>query len=440
MAGRGTDIKLGGDPEALAAEEANPEVDEAAYDKALERFVVQTQAERQEVLKAGGLFIVGTERHESRRVDNQLRGRSGRQGDPGGSRFYLSLEDHLLRIFGSDKVTVWMERMGLEDDEPIEHRWITSAVENAQIKVEGHNFNIRKNLLEYDDVMNYQRKGVYEIRRRALAGENVVEMVEEAVGNIVQDMMDDFVVDGLRPEHWNLPGLRENLKRVFELEWEESDDALRDFSRVEIRDRIRDGGLEKINAVREAMGEDVYVEYARMLLLQYTDNLWKDHLLALDRLRQGVGLRGYGQRNPLLEYKREALQMYLMMAAMRDEMVVTQLVHTELEQAQAAAEAPSKRTARRLVGGNFKPADQVFAEPTPAPAAAPEPAIAEPMTAPQPGDEARLFAHRFSLRRNDPCPCGSGKKYKRCCYDPAWKAPVDESPSPAPEASPPATK
>jgi len=433
MAGRGTDIKLGGDPEALAGEEANPEVDAAAYEAALAKFTEQTRAERQEVLEAGGLFIVGTERHESRRVDNQLRGRSGRQGDPGGSRFYLSLEDHLLRIFGSDKVTVWMERMGLEDDEPIEHRWITSAVENAQIKVEGHNFNIRKNLLEYDDVMNYQRKGVYEIRRRALAGENVVEMIEEAVGNIVQDMMDDFIVDGLKPEHWNLAGLRENLARVFELEWEETDDELRDFSRAEIRDRIKGQGLEKVAKMREEMGEEVYVDFCRMLLLQYTDNLWKDHLLALDRLRQGVGLRGYGQRNPLLEYKREALQMYLMMAAMRDEMVVTQLIHTELQMAQAAAEAPSKRVARQLAGGNFQAASQVFAkaQETPA-AAAPAPAVpaaAAPAvpSAPQPGDEARVFAHRFGLRRNDPCPCGSGKKYKRCCYDPSWKAPIDDS-------------
>ncbi|MEO0603369.1 MAG: preprotein translocase subunit SecA, partial [Myxococcota bacterium] len=403
MAGRGTDIKLGGDPEALAAEEANPETDPAGYEKSFEKYLPETKAEREEVLDAGGLFIVGTERHESRRVDNQLRGRSGRQGDPGGSRFYLSLEDHLLRIFGSDKVTVWMERMGLEDDEPIEHRWITSAVENAQIKVEGHNFNIRKNLLEYDDVMNYQRKGVYEIRRRALAGENVVEMVEEAVGNIVQDMMDDFVVDGLKPEHWNLEGLRENLKRVFEVEWEESDDALRDFSRIEIRDRIRDEGLAKVGEMRDQMGEDVYVEYARMLLLQYTDQLWKDHLLALDRLRQGVGLRGYGQRNPLLEYKREALQMYLMMAAMRDEMVVTQLLHTELELAQAAAESPSKRTARQLAKGNFQPASAVFAESAPAPAAPAAPAEPQRIAAPQPGDEARLFAHKFGLRRNDPC-------------------------------------
>ncbi|MEN0066280.1 MAG: preprotein translocase subunit SecA [Myxococcota bacterium] len=436
MAGRGTDIKLGGDPEALAAEEANPETDTEAYEVSFARYEEQCKAEREEVLKAGGLFIVGTERHESRRVDNQLRGRSGRQGDPGGSRFYLSLEDHLLRIFGSDKVTVWMERMGLEDDEPIEHRWITSAVENAQIKVEGHNFNIRKNLLEYDDVMNYQRKGVYEIRRRALAGENVIEMVDEAVGNIVQDMMDDFIIEGLHPEHWNLQGLRENLKRVFDGEWEETDDELRDFSRVEIRDRIKDDGIAKISTMREEMGEDVFVEYARMLLLQFTDDLWKDHLLALDRLRQGVGLRGYGQRNPLLEYKREALQMYLMMAAMRDEMVVTQLIHTELERAQAAAEAPSKRTARQLARGNFKPAAEVFSEAPPTPA--PAPAEPAPIARPQPGDEARLFAHRFGLRRNDPCPCGSGKKFKRCCYDAAWKAPV-ETAEPS-EAAQPATK
>jgi preprotein translocase subunit SecA len=464
MAGRGTDIKLGGDPEKLARalftkSGGTPESQPEDFKTFLTNLEEGCKAEREEVLKAGGLFIIGTERHESRRVDNQLRGRSGRQGDPGGSRFYLSLEDDLLRMFGTDKVTVWMERMGLEDDEPIEHRWITRAVENAQRKVEGHNFNIRKNLLEYDDVMNYQRKGVYEIRRRALHGENVLEMVREAVDNIVTDVMDDFLVEGLHPEHWNIAGMRTNLKRVFGIEWQDTDHALRDHSREELRQRMRQEAQDGLNAIVGRMGEDVFKTFARMLLLQYTDTLWKDHLLALDRLRQGVGLRGYGQRNPLLEYKKEALQMFLMMSAMRDESVITHVFHAEDTTARAAAAAPSKATAKRLEKGTFRPANDLLtaaaraaqsavapspgvpqaSEPEPPPRAVerpPEPPLAipvaqaQPPRMPAPGEEARLFAHRFGVRRNDPCPCGSGKKHKKCCYDPAWVAPVEPSVDP----------
>ena len=453
MAGRGTDIKLGGNPEVMAADLHDPEKEPELYEQALAVYEEQCKLEREEVLSAGGLYIIGTERHESRRVDNQLRGRSGRQGDPGDSRFYLSLEDELLRIFGSDKITVWMERMGLEDDEPIEHRWISSSVENAQRKVEGHHFNSRKNLLEYDDVMNYQRKGVYEIRNRALRGESILEMVREAATNIVGDVMDDFLAEGLHPEHWNLDGMRSNIERVFGVVYDqETDEELRDHSRQEIRERLLaeaqgtiDAVMERFREAAEEAGEfdaddpdHTFREYARMLLLQYTDNLWKDHLLALDRLRQGVGLRGYGQRNPLLEYKREALQMYMMMAAMRDEQLVSQLVGTQPQLAQAAANAPNpKRTAKKLVAGNFKPAAQVLGgvgesapSPEPLPQVAP-PQPAAPPPRPNPGEEARLFAAHFQVRRNDPCPCGSGKKYKKCCYEAGW-----EPPAPPAEAAP----
>jgi preprotein translocase subunit SecA len=429
MAGRGTDIKLGGDPEKLARTMYDPAVDPDKYAETIASFEVECKEERERVLAAGGLFIIGTERHESRRVDNQLRGRSGRQGDPGGSRFYLSLEDDLLRIFGSDKVTVWMERMGLEDDEPIEHRWITRAVENAQRKVEGHNFNQRKNLLEYDDVMNYQRKGVYEIRRRALLGESVLEMTRECIDNIVQDIMDDYLVEGLRPEHWSIGGLRENLKRVWGLQWEETDEQLRDQSRDELRDRIRREAHAALDAKIEAAGMEPFKQFARMVLLETADTLWKDHLLAIDRLRQGVGLRGYGQRNPLLEYKREALQMYQQMSAMRDEVVITRIFTTPAEIVQAAAGAPGKATARRLQQGTFRPGNAVAEAAQRALAASAVPAApavsaeAEQYRAPQPGEQARMFAFQYGVRRNDPCPCNSGKKYKKCCYVEGWLPP-----------------
>ncbi|MGC6514400.1 MAG: preprotein translocase subunit SecA [Myxococcota bacterium] len=403
MAGRGTDIKLGGNPEAMAASEADPESDAEGYAAALGRFEPQCREERQKVLEAGGLHIIGTERHESRRVDNQLRGRSGRQGDPGSSRFYLGLDDQLFRVFGSDRFTVWMERMGLRDDEAIEHRWITGAIENAQKKVEGYHFNIRKNLLEYDDVMNYQRKGIYDLRRRALAGEGVREMLNESLENVVNDVMDDFCGEGLRPEHWNIRGIRDNIRRVFGLEWAEEDDALRDLSRVEIKNRITTEANDRVSEKAEAMGEEVFDQVSRMMILRLTDDLWKDHLLAIQRLRQSVGLRGYGQRNPLLEYKREAYQMYLMMSATRDEAVMTRVLLAEVRAEPEAAPAATPERPKL----NFPSLPAVSAPAEPAPPAAP--------ARPQKGEEARAFAAEHGVQRNDPCPCGSGHKFKKCC-------------------------
>jgi preprotein translocase subunit SecA len=424
MAGRGTDIKLGGNPEELTKEEVGHAVwDEAVLpgmtgpnpethpdlSEVFARYVGECDAECEKVKDVGGLFIVGTERHESRRVDNQLRGRAGRQGDVGGSRFYLSLEDDLMRMFGSEKMTTWMERMGIEDDEPIVHHWISSAIANAQKKVEGYNFNIRKNLLEYDDVMNYQRKGVYEIRRRALKGEDMWEMAAESLQSVVQDIMDDFLEEG-RPEHWNLDGLRGNMERVFGLRWDDDDDeSLRDHSRHELIERLTEEATAVLEAKREDLSEKAFDEVAQMLFLQFTDNLWKDHLLALDRLRQGVGLRGYGQRNPLLEYKREALQMYMMMSAMRDEEVLKRLLRVELQTEAPVAETPAAAPAAASLGDALSGASAAIGDVV----ATPEP-VEEP-TRPAKGKEARDYALANKIRRNDPCPCGSGKKLKKCC-------------------------
>ena len=452
MAGRGTDIRLGGNPEEMAKAVADPDENEEAYLEALVRFQAECAAEQQAVLAAGGLHIIGTERHESRRVDNQLRGRAGRQGDPGSSRFYLSLEDDLLRIFGSDKITVWMERMGLKDDEPIEHRWITRSIENAQQKVEGQNFQIRKNLLEYDDVMNYQRKGVYDLRKRALAGENILEMTFESLENVVLDIMDEHLPEGVHPEHWQIGDLKEHIARVFGVKWDDPDDVLRDLSREEIQSRLHEQAKDLLQARIGDMDEVVFVEVARMLLLQLTDQLWKEHLLAIDRLRQGVGLRGYGQRNPLLEYKREAFHMFLLMAAERDELLLERLFHADVGLEEAAAR-PSKSTAKRLVAGGATrkvgpraggeardlaiPAFQPFVgerkrpvAPRPQAPRAGGPSIGGALPAFQPfagggarkpagppakGDEARAFAEAHGISRNGPCPCGSGAKYKKCC-------------------------
>ena len=420
MAGRGTDIKLGGDPDFLARQVADPIEDEAAYTTAFGKTSEQTTAEKQQVLDLGGLRIIGTERHESRRVDNQLRGRAGRQGDAGSSRFFLSLEDDLLRIFGSDKIVGWMERMGLEDDEPIEHRWITRSIENAQKKVEGHNFNIRKNLLEYDDIMNLQRKAVYGMRRRALEGEDVRDMMIDAVNGLVEDVMAECVSASLHPEMWDVEKLRERVEGMFGASLEAmSDDDFRDMAEQEIRGMLQELGLQAYEAKETDLGEEPIRQIERMLILQHTDQFWKDHLLAMDRLREGIGLRGYGQRNPLLEYKKEGTNMYMLMTSLRDEAVVSQLLRMELAEDEEVPEV-SKRAAKNMVQSGAvnpaKPEPQVQEAPVAAP-------IPEPKR-PAPGAEAVAAAQSLGLGRNDPCPCGSGRKLKKCCGRVGQSAPA----------------
>ncbi|MFT4975905.1 MAG: preprotein translocase subunit SecA, partial [Myxococcota bacterium] len=443
MAGRGTDIKLGGDPEGQAKMEADPITQPAEFAAALEKCQALCAIEKDKVLAAGGLHILGTERHESRRIDNQLRGRSGRQGDPGSSRFFLSLEDDLLRIFGTDKMIGWMERMGLEDDEPIEHRWINSSIENAQKKVEGHNFNIRKQLLEYDDVMNLQRRAIYDMRRRALRGENVREMIIAAINQLADDLMDESIDARSHPDEWDIKGLREGITRIFDVTWEDNDDEVRDMAVEEIRGRMVAAGVDRYEQKEEEMGADALRQIERMLVLQFTDQFWKDHLLAMDRLRDGIGLRGYGQRNPLLEYKREGTDMFMLMNSLRDEAVISRLMRLDTSPDQQVP-ALTKSNARQLAK---TPGQAPFRLPQPGdlasrPPAQPKQPLAIPAAQaaapaprrPQKGAEARAFALEHNLRRNDPCPCGTGLKFKKCCYKKEAKvAPTAELPT-APEA------
>jgi preprotein translocase subunit SecA len=408
MAGRGTDIKLGGDPDALARVEADPAVDEKAFEAVHARWLETTAVEKKQVLEVGGLAIIGTERHESRRVDNQLRGRSGRQGDPGASRFFLCLEDDLLRIFGSDKIVGWMERMGLEDDEPIEHRWITKSIENAQKKVEGHNFNMRKNLLEYDDIMNLQRKAVYGMRKQALEGEDVRDMMVDAIGGLVQDSMGECISAALHPEVWDVQTLRERVQTMFGITWPDvSDDDIRDMAAIEINQMIKDDAIAVYENKEQELGEEAARQIERMLFLQHTDQFWKDHLLAMDRLREGIGLRGYGQRNPLLEYKKEGTNMYMLMTSLRDEAVVSQMLRMEIAPEEDVPEV-SKKAAKKLVQTG------TFTEPQ-TENAAPAPEPAREVQRPARGTAALKVAQDLGLGRNDPCPCGSGSKLKKCC-------------------------
>ncbi len=436
MAGRGTDIKLGGDPEAMAREVVGKGVPEEApeYQAAFAKLKEQCAAEREEVLALGGLYIVGTERHESRRIDNQLRGRAGRQGDAGRSKFFLALDDDLLRIFQGDKLIGWMEKMGLEDDEAIEHRWINKSIEDAQKKVEGHNFNIRKNLLEYDDVMNLQRRSIYDMRRQALLGEGVRDMVVSAVEGLVDDIMGECVPEGVHPEQWDIETFRERAEKILLVEFDVDDDELRDHAWEELRGRLFDEAIERYDAKEAEVGEEQLRHVERMLILQFTDQFWKDHLLAMDRLRDGIGLRGYGQRNPLLEYKREGTDMFRLMNSLRDEAVVSRVFRMEAQDEELVQPA-SKSAARELAASLSSSLDD-DAPPAPGPAVLPGAAalpsidevrrkLAQQQAAagrsaaprrPAQGIEARRLGLQLGIKRNDPCPCGSEQKFKKCCY------------------------
>jgi preprotein translocase subunit SecA len=416
MAGRGTDIKLGGNAEEMAIDMFDPATQPDEYTAKIEELTLQCAAEREKVLAAGGLRIIGTERHESRRIDNQLRGRSGRQGDIGSSKFYLSLEDSLLRIFGSDKILSLVERWGNPDEEePIEHRWITRAIENAQKKVEGHNFNIRKNLLEYDDVLNSQRTTIYDLRRRALMGENIKEMMLESFEGVADDIMDDFCAAGVHAEEWNIQSMRKKMSEVASVVWSETDDQLRDYSHKELRDRLFGDFMEVYEAKESELGEESCRQVERMLLLQYTDQLWKDHLLAMDRMRDGIGLRGYAQKNPLLEYKREGFNMFMMMNALRDEGVVQRLLRTALNPEQAEGLSPSKSMARGLASGATGRPQKPGILGAGLPAQPKLPKATQAPARPAAGADTVAFVAQHGIKRNAPCPCGSGKKHKKCC-------------------------
>jgi preprotein translocase subunit SecA len=408
MAGRGTDILLGGNPDfmgkellrkkgldpALAAREAR----EAALAEA--RRI--TEPEHETVVAVGGLHIVGTERHESRRIDNQLRGRSGRQGDPGSSRFYLSLEDDLLRIFGSERIQRIMDRLGMEEGEPIEHRLVTRAIGTAQKRVETRNFEIRKHLLEYDDVLNKQREIVYGIRREILEGESQEERVLEWLTEAVAATVERYAPPDGHPEEWDLAGLNEALHRQFDFRLPDAElGAAR--AAPELAERVA-AAAEALYRERERqLGPEIFHRLERWILLglrweggefRGIDQLWKDHLLSMDHLKEGIGLRGYGQRDPLVEYKKEAFDMFqAMMDHLRDA-VLEQIFKVRMLREEAApvhvAAAGAQWQENRGDGG-------------PVEARSP---VARPAPRTPSGEK---------VGRNDPCPCGSGKKYKKCC-------------------------
>jgi preprotein translocase subunit SecA len=339
------------------------------------------------VTELGGLHILGTERHESRRIDNQLRGRSGRQGDPGSSRFYLALEDDLLRIFGGERITGIMEKLGMEEGEPIENRLISKAIENAQAKVEGHNFDIRKQLLEYDDVMNQQREVIYIQRREALNGKNLKSVIGEMIGEKVEEIAYTYSDERALPEEWDWKGLNKAVFKQFNFRLNEIDgDTMDGLTREGLDQLIADACFREYEEREAAVGTEDFRHLERIVMLQTVDNLWKDHLLSMDHLKEGIGLRGYAQQDPLIIYKKEGFEMFQDMISRIKEETVGILFRIQISEPKKIDDLQQKKEQKLI----FSSGD--------------EPSKKNPVKRTQ-----------NKVGRNAPCPCGSGKKFKKCC-------------------------
>ncbi|MFL5287190.1 MAG: preprotein translocase subunit SecA [Rhodopila sp.] len=408
MAGRGTDIKLGGNLEVRLRKELANIHDEAARAAKEAEIRQEIAIAHQKVKDAGGLLVVGTERHESRRIDNQLRGRSGRQGDPGRSRFYLSLEDDLMRIFGSERMGGMLQRLGLKEGEAIVHPWINKALEKAQKKVEARNFDMRKNVLKYDDVMNAQRKEVYAQRKEYMRASDVSEIVEDMRDEVLANMVAARVPEKAFAEQWELAELAADVARVFNMTL-----PIEDWGREEgidethLRERIQKAVDEMMVAKAANMGPDLMRFIEKSLLLQTLDAVWKEHLYALDHLRQGIGLRAYGQRDPLNEYKSEAFTLFNVLLSELKERVTTLLARVELAPDRPIAPEPVRV---QMVESHAEPVSALTGEPVDNGSQGVAVASMVRTPAVDPNDESTWAA----TPRNAPCPCGSGKKYKHC--------------------------
>lgn len=387
MAGRGTDILLGGNPEFLTRNELNkqeskremPDINDAAYQALLERYRKLSEKERRLVVEQGGLYIIGTERHESRRIDNQLRGRCGRQGDPGSTQFYSSMEDDLLRLFGSDNVSGLMDKLGIEEDVPIEHPLITKSIETSQKRVENRNFDIRKHVLQYDDVMNQQRELIYRQRRQVLTGDNLKESIMEMIDAAAERAVATYAPEGVYPEEWDLKKLLEHAEQVFLPDSAMAPEELEDMGRNELQSFLAERSKEKYELREQELGEEMMRRIERVLMLRIVDQKWMDHLDAMDQLRDGIGLRAYGQKDPLVEYKFEGYEMFQNMIDSIQDEVVRSIFRVNVVQ-------PEQQQRRKVVENRY---------------------VEEGPKQPVRREE--------KIGRNAPCPCGSGKKYKKCC-------------------------
>jgi preprotein translocase subunit SecA len=380
MAGRGTDILLGGNPVFLARVLAKGQEDGDGYAKAMEEAKKICEKEKEQVISLGGLHILGTERHESRRIDNQLRGRSGRQGDPGSSRFYVSLEDEIMRIFGSDRISPLLGKLGMKEDMPIEHPLITKAIENAQNRVEAHNFDIRKYLLEYDNVMNKQRETIYGMRKEIINNGDIKDRVVEMVEEIVEAFVDEYAPEKVYPEEWELASLKGRIFETFYFHIDLDHLDVKSITKAGLLDMVKNSVLSMYDRKEKDFGETTLRSIEQYITLSSLDAHWKEHLLSLDHLKEGIGLRGYGQKDPLREYQRESFELFIGMLDRVNQDTVRKLfaIQPVRNQEEIRPEAPVIFMNR---GEEESPAEQ----------------------------KGRKTG------RNDPCPCGSGRKYKKCC-------------------------
>ena len=420
MAGRGTDIQLGGNAEMMAAQRSRDIADEAEVDRLTQQIATEVVRDKEIVKAAGGLYVIGTERHESRRIDNQLRGRSGRQGDPGASKFFVSLDDDLMRIFGSERMDGILRRLGLKEGEAIIHPWINKALEKAQQKVEARNFDIRKNLLRFDNVMNDQRKVIYEQRREIMNTDNVHEDVLEMREHVLDDLISTNMPEKALPDQWNIDTLHLEVQRLFGLNLPIADWAKEEgIADGEVRERIARAIDERMAGKAANWGPDLMRLAEKSVLLQLLDQFWKEHLLHLDHLRQGIGLRAYAQRDPLNEYKSEAFELFDAMLTRLREATTGALSHLELRPQQGVAMPRSPDGAswqethedgselvmagaedgQTLSGDGSQPLPRPQPVRTAAPATLMDPSVPESWG---------------KVPRNAPCPCGSGKKFKHC--------------------------
>jgi preprotein translocase subunit SecA len=389
MAGRGTDILLGGNADALAKQwrRANPEADEEEYNAVVARYKAECLAEHDQVIKLGGLHILGTERHESRRIDNQLRGRSGRQGDPGSSKFYLSLEDDLLRIFGSERVAKIMDLLKIEEGEAITHSMINKSIENAQKKVEAHNFEIRKNLIDYDDVMNKQREVIYTQRREILAGQQIRESYLEMMDETVEEIVNSYAIEKTSAEEWDWQGINEIVYKCFNTQLDITPEMVVRLNTDNFRDMLKEHAHGLFQARLNEMGEELTDHLIKVVMLQAIDTHWKDHLLNIDHLKEGIGLRGYGQKDPKQEYKKEAYNCFMEMIIRIREEVVERIFWVQVESSEEIEELEEEQRSKKMVFNVVSDEEK-------------------------PKDSGK---GQRSAGRNSTCPCGSGKKYKKCC-------------------------
>ena len=390
MAGRGTDIQLGGNVDMRVKVELADVPEGKERDAAIQKIKEEVESGKQKAIAAGGLYVIGTERHESRRIDNQLRGRSGRQGDPGNSKFFLSLEDDLMRVFGTVRMDSLMRTFGFKEGEAIVHPWITKAMKKAQEKVEGYNFDIRKNLLKYDDVMNDQRKVIYEQRRDIMKSKDIADTISDMRIDVVTNMVSSFIPSQSSPEEWDIKGFDTAMKTVFGIELPLTDWQAEDgVDAEEVLNRTLTAVEVKMHDKEQSVGEEVMRTVEKSILLQVMDQVWKEHLQFLDYMRYSIFMRAYGQRDPLNEYKKEAFNMFKEMLDKVRERTVMILARVQIKNMDEVEQLSPKKPSFDAMQTNR--ADSV------------------------PDDGKIHLTDGGKIQRNAPCPCGSGKKYKHCC-------------------------